>query len=182
MNETTRTVLTRIRKEKVAFLTLQFVDILGTVRSRLFPVEDAKSLLEEGFGFDGSSITGFVGIDQSDLVAKPDPRTYRVLPWTSGTKKSGRMICDVYWPDDRPFEGDPRFILKRVHRECEEMGYTAIIGPEVEFSLLRESDRKPIDFAQYMDYLPYNLAENLKMELFYALRQLGLHPSFSIIT
>jgi glutamine synthetase len=177
MNETTRTVLTRIRKEKVAFLTLQFADILGTVRSRLFPAEDAKSLLEEGFGFDGSSITGFVGIDQSDLVAKPDPRTYRVLPWTSGAKKSGRMICDVYWPDDRPFEGDPRFILKRVHRECEEMGYTAIIGPEVEFSLLRESDRKPIDVARYMDYLPYDLAENLKMELFYALRQLGLHPS-----
>ena len=159
------------------FLTLQFVDILGNVRSRLFPAEDGKSLLEEGFGFDGSSITGFVDIDQSDLVAKPDPRTYCVLPWTSGAKKSARMMCDVYWPDGRRFDGDPRSILKRVQEECAGMGYTAMFGPEVEFSLLRELDKKPIDFAGYMDYLPYDLAEDLKMELFYTLRQLGLRPS-----
>jgi len=177
LKETTKKVLMQISKEKVKFLTLQFVDILGNVRSRLFPEEDAKSLLDEGFGFDGSSIAGFVEIDRSDLIAKPDPRTYRVLPWTSGIKKSGRMICDIFWPDGKPFDGDPRFILKRVQEECRGMGYTAIFGPEVEFSLFRETDGKPIDYARYMDYLPYDLAEDLKMELFYALRQLGLHPS-----
>jgi len=177
LKEAARTILTRLSKERVRFLTLQFVDILGNVRSRLFPAEDARSLLEEGYGFDGSSIAGFVEIERSDLVAKPDPNTYCILPWTSGSKKSGRMTCDVYWPDSRPFDGDPRFILKRAQQECEEMGYTAIFGPEVEFSLFKESDRKPIDFARYMDYLPYDLAEDLKMELFFALRQLGLRPS-----
>jgi len=168
-------ILSQAKRQKVKFLTLQFSDINGSLRSRLFPAEATKSLIEEGFGFDGSSIAGFVDIDQCDLVAKPDPTTFSILPWTTGSKKSARMLCDVYYPDGKPFDGDPRFILKRVAKESIGMGFIPFFGAEAEFSLFNQ-DKSPIDYAAYMEYMPLDMAEALKMELFHSLRQLGLRP------
>ncbi|HKM50026.1 MAG TPA: glutamine synthetase family protein [Candidatus Bathyarchaeia archaeon] len=164
-----------MKRHKAEFLTLQFSGINGSLKSRLFPADATKALVEEGFGFDGSSIAGFVDINQCDLVAKPDPTTFSILPWTSGTKKSARMLCDVYFPDGKPFDGDPRFILKRVAKESTDMGFVPFFGAEVEFSLFNK-EKSPIDYAAYMDYIPLDMAENFKMELFYFLRQLSLRP------
>ena len=176
MNRSSKRVIDRVRKENAQFLTLQLTDLLGRTRSRLFPAETADSIMEDGFAFDGSSITGFMEISESDMVARPDPATIKVLPWTSTNEKSLQMTCDVYRPNGKPFEGDPRFILRRAIDECKKMGFVPMIGPEEEFTLLNETNRQPVDYALYMDYEPYDPAEAFKMELLLVLRELGLQP------
>jgi glutamine synthetase len=176
MSNLSTRLLSRIKKEKAQFVTLQFTDLLGRVRSRLFPVYRAEEIFDDGFAFDGSSITGFVDISESDMVARPDPSTFVVLPWTSGDEKSIMMFCDCHHPNGQPFEGDPRHILRRAIDDCSKMGFKPEVGPEEEFTLLNESDRKPLDYALYMDYAPYDPAEPFKMELLHALTQLGLRP------
>jgi glutamine synthetase len=176
MIQSSKKAFNRIRKEKAKFLTLQLTDLLGRTRSRLFPADSAQSILQDGFAFDGSSITGFMDISESDMVARPDPTTLKVLPWTAGDEKSVQMTCDVHRPNGKPFEGDPRFILRRAIDECRKMGFVPMIGPEEEFTLLNEADRKPVDYALYMDYQPYDPAEAFKMELLLVLRGLGLQP------
>src|SRR5210317_1683964 len=131
-------ILEQVKKDNVKFVQLQFTDLLGIVKSITIPVEHLPGSLEDGTWFDGSSIEGFTRIHESDMFLRPDVNTYAVIPWLK--RESGntaRFICDVCTPDGEPFEGDPRYILKKALAEAEAMGYNFNTGPELEFFLFK---------------------------------------------
>ena len=116
-------LLEKVKQENVKFIQLQFTDIHGSIKAVTIPSDKLPEALEKGTWFDGSSIEGFTRIAESDMFLKLDPKTYAILPWESDDKiKTARIICDVYMPDNKPFEGDPRYILKRAIKEAEEAG------------------------------------------------------------
>ena len=115
------------------FVRLFFTDILGRLKGMTMTRSEIEDVLDQGQGFDGSSIEGFVRIEESDLMAIPDFRTFRILPWEVGGEKVAMMIADIEKPDGTPYEGDPRYILKRVVERIEERGWTAYLGPEIEY-------------------------------------------------
>ena len=159
-------VLEQVRKDEIKFVTLQFTDLLGVIKEVIIPVEQMEGALRDGVWFDGSSIEGFARIQESDLFLKPDAATYAVVPWLSENGKSARLICDIYRPDGRAFEGDPRFILKRAVGAAAEKGFAFNVGPEPEFYLFRTDTEKrtspiagilkeqrtlPLDHGSYFD-------------------------------
>ena len=176
VTETTEAVLDRIEQEDIDFLRLQFTDILGTVKNVSIPASQAEKAFEEGIYFDGSSIEGFVRIQESDMRLRPDPETFAVLPWrASDTGKAGRLICDVInTSTGKPFSGDPRTVLQSVLAEAEEMGYTLNAGPEPEFFVfLKDEDGRATtithDVGGYFDLSPKDLASDLRREIIYNL-------------
>jgi len=147
-------VLEQVEKDKIEFITLQFTDLLGVIKEVIIPVEGLENASRNGVWFDGSSIEGFARIQESDLFLKPDMATYAVVPWLTDDGKTARLICDIYRPDGKPFEGDPRFILKRASAEAAKEGFEYNVGPEPEFYLFRADDEKrtsPIDYGSYFD-------------------------------
>ncbi|MFC7167386.1 type I glutamate--ammonia ligase [Halospeciosus flavus] len=173
-------VLDRIEEENVDFLRLQFTDILGTVKNVSVPAEQAEKAFEEGIYFDGSSIEGFVRIQESDMRLIPDPDTFAILPWRKEAEggASARLICDVVTTEGEPFEGGPRQVLKSVLDEAEEMGYTVSIGPEPEFFLFEKDEEgnattEPHDNGGYFDLAPKDLASDIRREIIYALEEMG---------
>src|SRR3989338_7653205 len=116
-------VLKIVKERDIKFIRLWFTDILGQVKSFAITNSELEGALEQGMGFDGSSITGYQDIEESDMIALPDPNTFTLLPWRSQDKPVGRMICDVLTPDRKPYEGDPRYVLKRALKRASEMGY-----------------------------------------------------------
>jgi glutamine synthetase len=159
-------VLEQVKKDEIKFITLQFTDLLGVIKEVIIPVEQLEGALSDGVWFDGSSIEGFARIQESDLFLKPDAATYAVVPWLSENGKSARLICDIYRPDGRAFEGDPRFILKRAVGAAAEKGFEFNVGPEPEFYLFRTDGEKrtspiagilkeqriqPLDHGSYFD-------------------------------
>jgi len=147
-------VLEQAEKDEIKFITLQFTDLLGVIKEVIIPVEKLQDALTDGVWFDGSSIEGFARIQESDLFLKPDMATYAVVPWLTEDGKTARLICDIYRSDGKPFEGDPRFILKQAAAEAEKQGYEYNVGPEPEFYLFRTDDVKratPIDYGSYFD-------------------------------
>ncbi|MFH1786698.1 MAG: glutamine synthetase beta-grasp domain-containing protein, partial [archaeon] len=161
----------------VQFVNLQFIDIYGTIKNLTIPADQLEGSLKDGTWFDGSSIEGFARIHESDMYLMPDPETYAVIPWINHPK-TARVICDVYMPDRKPFEGDPRHILKRTMAEAEKMGYTFNTGPELEFFLFKLDGGvpKPLpqDVAGYFDYAPRDLASAIRQEIALALQQFGI--------
>ncbi|GIU71468.1 MAG: glutamine synthetase [Candidatus Nitrosocaldaceae archaeon] len=143
-------LLEQVSKDDVRFVTLQFSDLLGVVKEIIIPVEQLDTALKSGIWFDGSSIEGFARIQESDLYLKPDPDTYSVLPWLSSGTKTARLLCDIYRPDGKPFEGDPRLALKRVVEEAKQLGFEYNVGPEPEFYLFKDNII-PIDQVSYFD-------------------------------
>ena len=141
-------MLRKVDDDNIKFIMLQFSDLLGLVKEIIIPADQLKTALSSGIWFDGSSIEGFARIQESDLYLKPDPDTYSILPWLSNT---ARLICNIYNPNGKPFEGDPRLILRKVLMEAEELGYEYNVGPEPEFYMF--DDDKPIDKASYFDLL-----------------------------
>ena len=128
------------KKDQVKFISLQFSDIMGIVKSVTIPIEELKSSLNDGTWFDGSSVEGFMRIHESDMFLKPDKSTYAIIPWFSKEEeKIARLICDVYTPEGIPFEGDPRYILKKVLKDAKEFGFKFNVGPEPEFYLPDQS-------------------------------------------
>jgi len=149
-----KTVLEQAEKDKIKFITLQFTDLLGVIKEVIIPVEKLQDALTDGVWFDGSSIEGFARIQESDLFLKPDMATYAVVPWLTEDGKTARLICDSYRADGKPFEGDPRFILKQAAAEAAKEDYEYNVGPEPEFYLFRTDDVKrttPIDYGSYFD-------------------------------
>jgi glutamine synthetase len=142
--ETSRTdpseVLARVEEENVEFVRFWFTDILGQLKSFAVGAEELPGAFEDGMGFDGSSITGFNAIEESDMIAMPDPTTFKLLPWRSkGEHKVGRVFCDVLTPDGDPYEGDPRYVMKRALARAQELGFDEFnIGPELEFFLFKD--------------------------------------------
>ncbi|MCZ7356367.1 MAG: type I glutamate--ammonia ligase [Candidatus Methanoperedens sp.] len=169
MIKTNEDVLLSIEENQVRFLRLQFVDIGGMVKNVGIPVSQAEKALKSGIAFDGSSIEGFVRIEESDMILRPDINTYNVLPWEVSDGKVARMICDVYRPDGKPFEGDPRYVLKRALKEAARRGYVMNTGPELEFFFFKRKDGEatniPHDFGGYFDFPPVDQAEEIRQKI-----------------
>ncbi|MBN2455851.1 MAG: glutamine synthetase [Sedimentisphaerales bacterium] len=147
-------VLEQVRKDLIKFITLQFTDLLGVTKEIIIPAEDLEDASVNGVWFDGSSIEGFARIQESDLFLKPDMTTYAPIPWLTEDGKTARFICDIYRPDGKPFEGDPRFILKQAITEAKKKGFEYKVGPEPEFYLFRAANDKrttPLDYGSYFD-------------------------------
>ena len=170
-------VLKAIEELDVKFIRLQFTDIQGVVKDVEIPVTQVQKALDVGISFDGSSVEGFVRIDESDMVLRPDVRSFAILPWNQNKGGVARMICDVYKPDGTPFAGDPRYVLKKVLEEAHEMGYTFNVGPELEFFLFEKENgvatTKPHDFGRYFEFAPADLAEDIRRDIVLTLTDLN---------
>ena len=157
---------------------LQFTDIFGILKNTAITVEELEKAFHGELMFDGSSIDGFARVEESDMYLLPDPGTFEILPWSPEKDKTGRLICDVYWTNDEPFEGCPRGTLKKVLKEASDMGYTVNIGPEGEFFLFHTDERnRPVfdihDEAGYFDLSPTDKGEKARREMVLALKKMG---------
>lgn len=177
-------IRSRAREEKVQLVRLQFTDILGTTKNITIAMNQLDTALEQGIMFDGSSIQGFVRIQESDMYLKPDYDTFCILPWQSHGKTVARIICDVHTSDGQPFAGCPRGVLKRQTARAAELGYTMFVGPEPEFFLLKtDSTGMPLletnDRGGYFDLSPVDLGEAAREEMVFALQNMGFHVEAS---
>ncbi|MET3682219.1 glutamine synthetase [Alkalibacillus flavidus] len=176
---TKKDVYRRIEEENVKFIRLQFTDLLGTIKNVEIPVSQLDKALDNQMMFDGSSIEGFVRIEESDMLLHPDLDSFVVFPWTSEKGKVARFICDIYNPDGTPFEGCPRYNLKRNLERMEKLGYTAFnIGTEPEFFLFKLDERgEPTmelnDKGGYFDLAPTDLGENCRRDIVLELEEMG---------
>ncbi|HPP06903.1 MAG TPA: glutamine synthetase family protein [Syntrophorhabdaceae bacterium] len=172
----------RIVKEKdVRFIKLWFTDILGFAKSFSITVDELEGALNEGMGFDGSSIQGFARIDESDMLAKPDPSTFTILPFRP--KESAvvaKMFCDIYEPDGTPYRGDPRYVLKRNLKIAEEMGFSFYVGPELEFFYFKtDKDTEILDNGGYFDVTTLDEAVDLRRDTVLMLEEMGIKVEYS---
>ncbi len=173
-------IFERMKKDGVKFVDLEFVDIMGTVKACEITVEKMKEVAGEGLWFDGSSIEGFVRIYESDMFLKPDLGSYAVLPWTGGTV--ARFICDVYDEKQRPFEGDPRNVLRKTLERAKKMGLEYMVGPELEFFLFRRENgcgMETHDKASYFDLGNLDLAAEVRRDVVTHLESMGLSIEMS---
>jgi len=157
-------VIETVKEEDIKFIYLQFTDIHGIIKSFEINSKRIEDFLEEGENFDGSSITGYGAIEESDKVAIPDPSTFYVLPWRKQNKVA-RVICDIYKPDGDRYEGDPRYILQKAVKKAEDNGFTFYCAPEMEFFILNKDTTeafKPSDMRGYFDYDPYDINEMMR--------------------
>lgn len=179
-----KSILERVKKDGVEFVQLHFTDIFGMVKSVTIPVTKLEESLERGTWFDGSSIEGFTRIAESDMFLKPDPSTYALIPWET-EHITARFICDVFTPNGKPFEGDPRYILKRMCGEAAQIGLKYNVGPELEFFLFQRNDNssplKPVpqDIGGYFDFAPRDLASEVRRDVVCALEKFGLEVEMS---
>ncbi|HTY90861.1 MAG TPA: type I glutamate--ammonia ligase [Methanocella sp.] len=162
----------------VKFIKLQFTDVFGTTKNVAIPVQQLEKALDGDIMFDGSSIEGFVRIEESDMYLRPDVNTFSLIPWQSEYGNVARLICDVYSPDGKPFEGSPRNILKKVIKEAEEKGFSMNAGPEAEFYLFeRDMDDMPTtnskDHGGYFDLSPVDLGDEVRRAMVTALQSMG---------
>ena len=172
-------LIKRVKEDKVNFISLQFTDVLGSVKSVDMPLHNLEGALEDGVWFDGSSVEGFARIQESDMRLILDPGTYAVLPWSPEGSKRARIFCDIYTPDGKPFEGDPRGTLKRIMRQVTDRGWTYNIGPEPEFFLFKGPNGHgvhpvPHDVGGYFDFSSFDEAVVVRTALMEALMSMGL--------
>ena len=172
-------VLKRIKEDEVKFVSLQFTDVTGAVKSVDMPISGVEGALEDGVWFDGSSVEGFARIQESDMRLVLDPDTYAVLPWSLDVRRRARIFCDIQMPDGTPFEGDPRGVLKRLIAKIAERGWTYNIGPEPEFFLFKGGNGEsvhpvPHDIGGYFDFSAGDEAVRVRTELMDALNSMGL--------
>jgi glutamine synthetase len=173
-------VLKLTKEQDVKFIRLWFTDILGFLKSFSITVAELEGALENGMGFDGSSIEGFARIDESDMVAMPDPNTFQLIPWRPKEQAVARMFCDILRPGGEPFEGDPRYVLKRNLKRAADMGYTFYVGPELEYFYFQDSKgTQPLDEGGYFDMTPLDAASDLKREVVLTLEQMGIAVEFA---
>jgi glutamine synthetase len=168
-------VLQMAKEHDVKFIRAWFTDILGSLKSVAITVEELPKALEEGVGFDGSSIEGFARIDESDMIAMPDTNTFAILPWRPREHAVARMFCDVLHPDGRPFEGDPRYVLRRNLKRAADLGYTYYVGPELEYFYFADSGATELlDRGGYFDMTPLDAASDFRRDTVLALEQMGI--------
>ncbi len=174
-------VMRMAKEHDIKFVRLWFTDILGFLKSFAITVAELEEALEEGMGFDGSSIEGFARIDESDMMAFPDPSTFAILPWRgSGETGVARMIADIRMPDGSPFVGDPRYVLKRNLKRASDMGYTFYVGPELEYFYFKDSKSTvPLDQGGYFDLTPLDVASDLRRDTVLTLEKLGVTVEYS---
>jgi glutamine synthetase len=174
VESTARRVLEDCERHGIRFVRLWFTDVLGFLKSFAVPVEELEKGFREGIGFDGSAIEGFARVEESDMLARPDPATFRVLPLPA-EDLTARMLCDIVYPDGTPFEGDPRHVLRRNLAKAAEDGYAFLAEPEVEFFLSGSPDRfEPLDHGSYFDLTASGGAEAFRKQAVPVLEALGL--------
>ncbi len=169
-------VLGRIEKEGIEFVLLWFTDIEGHLKSFAVTPSEIEAALDDGMGFDGSSITGFNAIEESDMVAIPDPETFQLMPWKEGETRVARMICDIVTPDGKPYEGDPRYVLRRALDRMASLGFdTFNVGPELEYFLFRDDKgTETLDEGGYFAMTTLDAASELRQETVRALEGMGI--------
>lgn len=175
---TNKEVLKLVEENDVKFIRLQFTDVFGILKNVAITSKQLPRVLEEGCMFDGSSIDGFVRIEESDMLLKPDADTFEVFPWRPQQGKVARLICDVYTTDGEPYEGCPRYVLRRVLDEAAKMGYTMNVGPECEFFLFHtDAEGKPTTITQdeggYFDLAPIDKGEDARRDICLMLEEMG---------
>ncbi|MBI3009531.1 MAG: glutamine synthetase [Candidatus Omnitrophica bacterium] len=173
-------VLRLAKEHDVRFIRLWFTDILGFLKSFAITIDELEKALEEGMGFDGSSIEGFARIDESDMLALPDPNTFCLLPWRPRENAVARMFCDIAYPGGKLFEGDPRQVLKRNLAQAAKLGFTFYVGPELEFFVFKSAEAPvPLDAGGYFDLTPLDAASDLRRDIILAMEEMGIGVEYS---
>lgn len=184
MKRTAQDILNFVEDNDVKFVRLTFCDIFGNQKNISLFASELPRAFAEGICFDGSSIAGFMNVEESDLVLWPDPNTVSILPWRPAEGRVMRMYCDITLPDGKPFEGNCRGYLQSVVRRFKELGYTCDVGCECEFYLFETDDsgnptRIPLDYGGYFDISPLDKGENIRREICFAMEDMGLRPQHS---
>src|SRR5947209_14093954 len=174
---TPQDILAFVQERDIRFIRLWFTDILGRLKAFSITVTELADAFEGGMGFDGSSITGFNPIEESDMIAMPDPNTFQVIPWQPAEKGVARMFCDIVTPERTPYEGDPRYVLHRALDRAKGMGFDHFyVGPELEYFYFRDSkSTEVLDEGGYFDLTTLDAGSDLRRETVLALEQLGIH-------
>jgi glutamine synthetase len=169
-----------VAEQNVSFIQLWFTDVIGILKSFAITPSELAEAVSEGMGFDGSSIEGFARIEESDMIAKPDPTTFQFLPWRPKDRPVARMFCDILNPDGSPYEGDPRYALKRALKKAADLGYTFYAGPELEYFYFENNEApKTIDKGGYFDTRPLDLGSDLRRDTIFALQEMGIQVEYS---
>jgi glutamine synthetase len=175
-------VLQRVEAENIEFVRFWFTDILGQLKSFAIGKEELSHAFEDGMGFDGSSITGFNRIEESDMIAMPDPSTFRILPWRAGEgHKVGRVFCDILKPGGEPYEGDPRWVMRRALGRAADLGFDHFyLGPELEFFLFaNDRGTEILDKGGYFDLTTLDVASDFRRDVVFTLRELGIPVEYT---
>lgn len=173
-------VLKTIKERGIHFIRFWFTDVLGNPKSFAVTPSEIPGAFEEGMGFDGSSIEGFAHVQESDMIAMPDASTFQVLPWRPTTDGVARMFCDILTPDGQPFEGDPRYALRRMVEKAGDLGYTANFGPELEFFYFKDSGgTEVLDHGGYFDLTTLDSASDLRRDTVLTLEKMGISVEYS---
>ncbi len=173
-------VLKTVEERGVHFVRFWFTDVLGMLKSFAVTDTELENAFEEGMGFDGSSIDGFTRLEESDMIAIPNPESFAVLPWRPTEQGVGRMFCDIVKPDGEPFEGDPRYALRRMTDKAAELGFTMYVGPELEFFYFEDDqDTVVLDNGGYFDLTPLDIASDLRRETVLTLEKMGIPVEYS---
>ena len=176
-------VLELAKRNKVRFMRFWFTDILGFLKSFEITFDEFETAIEKGMGFDGSSIEGFARIDESDMIAMPDIDTFQILPWkTADNEVVGRVFCDIYTPDGNPYEGDPRWVLKKSLERMNRLGFDHFyVGPELEYFYFKAGNGSPqvLDHGGYFDLTPLDVASDLRKETVLMLEDMGIKVEYS---
>lgn len=173
-------VMQAIKEHDVHFIRFWFTDVLGNLKAFELTHDQIEGAFDEGMGFDGSSIEGFARIQESDMIAYPDPSTFQILPRKSGDKVTARMFCNIFQPDGSTYEADPRDALRRTLKRAEDLGYTMKIGPELEFFYFKSpTDPTPIDNGGYFDSTPLHVASDIRRATVLALQETGITVEYS---
>ena len=177
-------VLRTIEERNIRFIRLWFTDVLGYLKSVAIAPAELVNAFEEGIGFDGSAIEGFARVTESDMLAKPDPATFSILPWRTESPGAARMFCDITMPDGSPSHADPRNVLRRTLNKAAQMGYTCYTHPEIEFFLFKSNPVKgeqpiPVDQGGYFDHTPAVVGHDFRRQAITMLEAMGISVEFS---
>ncbi|MFH0845773.1 MAG: glutamine synthetase family protein [Pseudomonadota bacterium] len=169
-----------VEEKEISFIQFWFTDVLGMLKSFAVTPSELEEGMTEGMGFDGSSIEGFARIQESDMIAKPDPSTFQLVPWRSGERPVARMFCDILNPDGTPYEGDPRYVFKRLLKKAADKGYSFNVGPELEYFYFKNNEGTEIlDTGGYFDTRPLDVGSTLRRETIFALQSMGIQVEYS---
>ncbi|KWX00215.1 glutamine synthetase [Carbonactinospora thermoautotrophica] len=177
-------VLRTLEERDIRFVRLWFTDVLGFLKQVAVAPAELEAAFSEGIGFDGSAIEGFARVYESDMLAKPDPSTFQILPWRSASPGAARIFCDILMPDGTPSYADPRYVLKRALARASELGFTFYCHPEIEFFLFEKQPGPgekpvPIDPGGYFDYTPHRIAHDFRRQAITMLEAMGISVEFS---
>jgi glutamine synthetase len=173
-------VIQVVKDKRISFVQFWFTDVLGMLKSFAVTPSELKEGLTEGMGFDGSSIEGFARIQESDMIAKPDPTSFQLVPWRVGDRPVARMFCDILNPDGTPYKGDPRYVFKRLLKKVAEKGFVYYIGPELEYFYFKDNQgTETLDSGGYFDSRPLDLGSDLRRDTIFALQTMGIDVEYS---